>query len=99
MQENKIPAYDEDKQTGVVRHLLIRQAKQEWMLVLVTAMDSFPGRNHFVQSIRKKLPHLTTIVQNINPRKTNVIYEKKNGYYMGRAILLIPYCLYPIKFL
>lgn len=88
MQENKIPAYDEDKQTGVVRHLLIRQAKQEWMLVLVTAMDSFPGRNHFVQSIRKKLPHLTTIVQNINPRKTNVILGEKERILYGKGYIV-----------
>ena len=88
MEENKIPPYNEDKQTGVIRHLLIRQSKKEWMLVLVTAMDSFPGRNNFIQSIKKRIPYLTTIVQNINPRKTNVILGQKERILYGKGYIV-----------
>ena len=88
MEENKIPAYDEDKKTGVIRHLLIRKADKEMMLVLVTATDSFAGRKNFVNSIRKFLPNLTTIVQNVNPRTTNVILGEKENVLYGKGFIV-----------
>ena len=87
MEENKIPPYNEDKQTGVIRHLLIRQSKKEWMLVLVTAMDSFPGRNNFIQSIKKRIPYLTTIVQNINSRSTSIVLGEKERVLYGPGFI------------
>ena len=88
MTENKIPPYDEDKKTGVVRHLLIRTADTELMLVLVTAVDSFPGRKNLISTIKKYLPQLTTIVQNINPRTTNVILGEKENILYGKGYIV-----------
>ncbi len=88
MEENKISPYDEDKKTGIVRHLLIRKADNEIMLVLVTSLDSFPGRRNFIQSIRKYLPFVTTIVQNINPRTTNVILGEKENVLFGKGYIM-----------
>ena len=66
MKENKIDPYNEDFRTGVVRHVLVRRAEKETMLVLITNTNAFHGRNNFVQSIRKKVPEITTIIQNIH---------------------------------
>ncbi len=88
MNENKIPPYDEDKKTGVIRHLLIRESDTETMLVLVTYKDSFPGRKNFVNSIRKYLPNLTTIVQNVNTRHTNVILGEKENILYGKGYIV-----------
>lgn len=87
MKENKIEPYDEDKQTGVVRHLLIRRADKQSMLTLITCVDSFPGRRNFIKSILKYLPNLTTIVQNINPRVTNVILGQKENILYGKGYI------------
>lgn len=92
MKENKIEPYNEDQRSGVIRHILIRRAKNETMLVLITNVNSFPGRNNFVQSIRKKLPEITTIVQNINPRHTNVILGEKENILYGKGYIIDTLC-------
>ena len=92
MKENKIEPYNEDFQTGVVRHVLIRRAKKETMLVLITRVNSFPGRNNFVQAIKKKCPEITTIVQNINPRHTNVILGEKENVLYGKGFIVDDLC-------
>ena len=99
MKDNKIEPYDEDLRKGIVRHLLVRRANEQSMLTIITSQDSFPGRNNFVKSIIKYLPHLTTIVQNINPRATNVILGEKKKFYMEKVILLIIYVVLILKYL
>jgi len=58
MEENKISPYDEDKKTGIVRHLLIRKADNEIMLVLVTSLcniSRFLSRKKKFYSIDSKI--------------------------------------------
>lgn len=71
----KIEPYLEDEGRGFLRHVLIRAAKQkeQVMVVLVTYKEMFPGRNNFVKALVKECPFITTVVQNVNPRHTNVI--------------------------
>ena len=71
----KIEPYYEDEGRGLLRHVLIRVAKhkEQVMVVLVTAKDVFPSRNNFVKALIKECPFITTVVQNINGRHTNVI--------------------------
>ena len=92
MKENKIEPYNEDFQTGIIRHILIRRANKETMLVLITRIDSFPGRNNFVNSIRKKLPEVTTIIQNINSRHTNVVLGEKQKVLYGKGFIYDTLC-------
>ena len=71
----RIEPYQEDYGYGLLRHVLIRCAKkkEQVMVVLVTAVDSFPSRNNFVKALVKECPFITTVVQNVNSRHTNVI--------------------------
>ena len=62
------------------------------MLVLITNVNSFPGRNNFVQAIKKKVPEITTIVQNINPRHTNVILGEKENILYGKGFIIDDLC-------
>ena len=92
MKENRIEPYNEDSRTGVIRHVLVRRARKETMLVLITNVNSFPGRNNFVQAIKKKVPEITTIVQNINPRHTNVILGEKENILYGKGFIIDDLC-------
>jgi 23S rRNA (uracil1939-C5)-methyltransferase len=85
----RIPPYIEDERYGVLRHALIRTSyyKKEIMLVLVTAVDSFPGRNNFVKALVKECPEITTVVQNINTRATNVILGDKEHVLYGKGFI------------
>lgn len=75
MESMKIPAYREDENVGILRHVLIRVGKvsKEVMVVLVTTKRNFPSKNNFVKELVRRCPSITTIVLNENPRKTNVI--------------------------
>ena len=85
----RVEPYQEDERTGVLRHVLIRTSyyKPQIMVVLVTAVDSFPGRNNFVTALTKECPEITTVVQNINPRVTNVILGEKERILYGKGFI------------
>ena len=85
----RVEPYQEDERTGVLRHVLIRTSyyKPQIMVVLVTAVDSFPGRNNFVAALTKECPEITTVVQNINPRVTNVILGEKERILYGKGFI------------
>ena len=55
MKSMHIDPYDEDRRTGIIRHLLIRTSHyyDEVMLTIVTNVDSFPSRNNFVKEFTK----------------------------------------------
>lgn len=90
----KIEPYDEDNRKGVVRHILIRTSYHynEVMLVLVTSCDSFPSRNNFINAIKKDNPEITTIVQNINKRDTNVILGEQERVLYAKGYIVDSLC-------
>ncbi len=89
MKIHKIPAYDEDTRKGIIRHVLIKTslAFSEIMVVLVTNADSFPGRGNFTKALKEARPEITTIVQNINTRSTNVILGERENILFGRGYI------------
>ena len=71
----RIEPYQEDLGRGFLRHVLIRTSKhkEQVMVVLVTNKDVFPSRSNFVKALIRECPFVTTVIQNVNPRHTNVI--------------------------
>lgn len=94
MKKFKIEPYNEDKRKGVIRHILIKNSKltNENMVVLVTNIDSFPGRNDFIKQLKKLEPSISTIVQNINTRDTNVILGEKERILSGKGYIIDELC-------
>ncbi len=70
-----IAPYDEDRDIGDLRHVLIRvgEATGETLVALVTSKKDFPHKADFVSSIHQKNPFVTTIVQIINRQDTNMV--------------------------
>ncbi len=89
MKKHKIQAYNEDKHEGIIRHLLIRTShyKKQIMVVLITNGDSFPGRNNLVKDIHKECPEISTIVQSVNMKQTNIIMGTKENILMGKGFI------------
>lgn len=89
MEAYHIDPYDEDKRNGIIRHVLIRTswATKEIMVVLVTNGDFFPSRGKFVGDLKKKCPQISTIIQNFNPRDTNVILGEKERTLYGKGYI------------
>jgi 23S rRNA (uracil1939-C5)-methyltransferase len=74
MKSFKLKPYDEDTGQGFLRHILVKTgfASKQVMVVLIVASHMFPAKNNFVRELLKKHPEVTTIVMNINSRKTSV---------------------------
>lgn len=84
----KLRVYNEDTENGFLRHTLIRTAKStgELMLVIVVTEKTFPSKAKFMNELLEAHPEITTIVQNINNKKTSMVLGDKeilvhgNGY-------------------
>ena len=85
----RIPIYDEDRGTGLLRHALIRIAPGtgEILAVLVMAGPSFPGKRHFIDALRKAHPEITSLVLNLNTRSTTMVLGEKNLPLFGPGFI------------
>ena len=74
MEEFKIPAYDEVKHKGLVRHVLLRYGfkTDEIMVCLVINGKTIPHCHDLVGRLRQ-IPGMTSITLSTNTAKTNVI--------------------------
>ena len=84
-----IPTYNEDNGRGILRYVLIRTSYHynELMVVLVTSMLNFPGQRNFVDALIKLHPEITSIVENVNSRHTNVILGNKEKILYGPGFI------------
>ncbi len=85
MESMRIEPYDEDNRRGLLRHVLIRYGEmtKQIMVVLVVNQQTFPARKNFVQELRKRYPEITTIIQNVNTRKTSVVLGNDERVLFG----------------
>ena len=95
----KIRTYDEDTGYGLLRHVLIRRGftTGEIMVVLITASPIFPSKNNFVKALRDKHPEITTIIQNINGRGTNMVLGDKEHVLYGKGYIEDILCGYRFR--
>lgn len=84
-----IPPYDEDRGVGVLRHAVVRCGwkTDEVMLVLVTRVDELRSVDRLVNELRAVCPEVTTIVQNVNDRKTNAILGRRSRTLFGTDVM------------
>lgn len=80
-----IKPYDEVNHKGDIRHILIRRGYYtgELMVVLVTRTSDLPREDEIISSLKEKLPELVSLIQNINPEKTNVILGSDHRVLFG----------------
>ena len=85
LEEMNIPVYNEDSGKGILRYVLIRTSHhyKELMVVLVTTQLNFPGQRNFVNELVTRHPEITTVVENINSRHTNVILGNQEKVLYG----------------
>ena len=92
----KIKIYNEDSGYGLLRHVLIRTGRKtgEMLVVLVTASPVFPSKNNFVKALRKEHPEVTSVVLNINDKKTSMILGERNIVLYGKGYIQDELCGY-----
>ena len=90
----KYKPYDEDRKTGLIRHVLVRHSllTDEVLVVLITAAPILPGAKAFVKKVRELCPKVTTIVQNINPRSTSAVLGFSEKILYGKGYIVDELC-------
>ena len=84
-----ISVYDEDRHTGVLRHVVGRVGKKgDLMVVLVTATVKLPREKEFIKLLREKLPNVVSIQQNIQTYRNNVIMGRDTKLLWGKPTIL-----------
>ena len=85
----RIKTYDEDTGYGLLRHVLVRKGYHtgEIMVVLVLASPILPSKNNFVKALRKNHPDISTVVINVNDKKTSMVLGERNIVVYGKGFI------------
>ena len=79
-----IPVYDEDRHTGVMRHVVARTGiKGKLMVVLVTATPKLSKEKEIIKMLRNRLPNMVSLQQNIQTYRNNVILGRETKVLWG----------------
>lgn len=105
MEEKKIAAYNEQTQSGLVRHILLRSAKatRQIMVCVVINGRTFPCVQELVQKLLQTNEQISSICLNSNEKNTNVILGEEvipvyGNPYIEDCIGSIRYRISPLSF-
>ncbi|QKG83636.1 23S rRNA (uracil(1939)-C(5))-methyltransferase RlmD [Kroppenstedtia pulmonis] len=89
VQELGIVPYDEKKHRGCLRHIMVRTGFHtgEVMVVLITNGPELPSQKKLVTGLRERVPGLASLIQNIQPRRSNVILGQESRVLWGRPVI------------
>ena len=86
-------AYDEDRGTGLLRHVVLRGTREGQVLVtLVTPSPALPGSRNFCAALRRAAPWVAGIVHNVNPTATSAVLGNREKVLYGPGQVLDTLC-------
>lgn len=85
----KLRAFNDVSMKGFLRHVLIKRgfSSGEIMVVLVTAVPDFPKQSQFVNALLGRHPEITTVVQNINNKRTSLVLGEQSRVLYGSGYI------------
>ena len=92
----KLKPFDDNNMTGFLRHVLIKRGflSGEIMVVLVTGNEQFKSKRSFINALLSRHPEITTIVQNINIKRTSLVLGDKSFVLFGDGVIKEQLCGY-----
>lgn len=90
----RVSIYDENRNRGLLRHVLIRRAivTDQTMVVLVCNDNVFKGSKNFCNELIKSFPSIKTVVLNINKRKTSIVLGNEEKILYGKGFIVDELC-------
>jgi len=98
MKEYAVPPYNEETHRGLVRHIYVREGDgEECMVSIVTRTRALPEKEKLWAALRPL--GVSTLVQNINTARTNVILgdETRVLYGTGRITKTLSYISFSVS--
>lgn len=85
----KIEPYDETTKKGAVRHIFIRRGYHsgEIMAGVITKTQALPHADKLIEMLHGTKLNIVSIIQNINPKDTNVILGEKTKILYGEPYI------------
>ena len=87
-----ISVYNEETHKGIMRRAFLRTTKDEIMVVLSANADSIPKSGELIEAICKVSPKVSSIILNINKKRTNLVLGDKNVTLWGKDVLSAKLC-------
>lgn len=84
-----VRAYDEKSHKGTIRHIMARYGvvTGEIMVVLITRTSELSHKAKLVEEIVREIPGAKSVVQNINTKRTNVIFGDETNVLWGEEYI------------
>jgi tRNA (uracil-5-)-methyltransferase len=81
----QIPVYDEKSNNGSIKTLIVREATatEQVQVTVVTNSKKLRHQRAFIQQVSESCPEVVSIVQNINPGRTSLIWGSKTELLFG----------------
>lgn len=81
--------YNEELHTGNLRHVIVRKGfiTNEYMVTFVTKENSIKNIELIINDLVKEFPNIKSIIQNINPHRTNTIMGDKQVVLYGEEYI------------
>ncbi|MBQ8688207.1 MAG: 23S rRNA (uracil(1939)-C(5))-methyltransferase RlmD [Ruminococcus sp.] len=93
-EKKKISAYHEETNTGILRHIYLREGHSsgEMMVCLVVRKAIARELGGLIPVLTEEFPQVKSIVMNVNPEKTNVILGRKTVTLWGSDAIMDTMC-------
>lgn len=84
--EYELPVYDERKNSGILKTLMVRIGikTNEVQLVFITHTKKFLKKNALVSEINQRLPEVVSIMQNVQDKKSSQIFGEETIHLWGK---------------
>ena len=90
IEDLQIPVYDEKHNSGIIKTLAVRESWStgEVQLTFITNSAKLPHKRELLERIEKELPAVVSVMQNVNPGDTPLVWGKKMIHLAGKDSIL-----------
>ncbi len=94
IREAGVSLYEETTRRGLLRHIYIREGAKsgELMVCLVCTSGKLPQAEVLVEALKAELPHLSSVMVNLNRRDTNVVLGGESFVLYGKPYITDVLC-------
>ncbi|WP_395320362.1 23S rRNA (uracil(1939)-C(5))-methyltransferase RlmD [Fructilactobacillus frigidiflavus] len=89
VEDFEIPTYDEKTNSGILKTIVVRAAlnTNDVQVVFITNSNKLIKKQKLIMRIAEELPEVTSIMQNVNPGETPLIWGEETIHLAGNEVI------------